>query len=110
MQVHILYYHFFSPAYLPKTEIYIYKDKNKAIEKANTLHDSFPTHQYKRCEQYFDKEEKKFLKKNPKVCYFPTDPDRYRNCSLDEAALYIEEATLNLENDLLLRLNPESYP
>jgi hypothetical protein len=109
MQVYAVYFHrvsYQNGGY--QTDIYIYKEKDKAIDKANELHDNWSYHRYDLNDKYYDEEEKEWVKKSEDVCYISGNTERYNECDLDKASIRIEDETLNLDNDLLLHFDVRS--
>lgn len=102
MKVYIVFFQVQSWEYgTPETQMYFFKTKEKAIDKANQLHDLWSHHRYKRIEHYFDNEEKKCLLKDSTKCYKKDNPERYRECFLDEAIIWMVTETLHLEEDMV---------
>ena len=85
----------------PETQMYLFKTEEKAIEKANQLHDVWSHHRYKRTEHYFDMEEKKWLPKDSSKCYEKDNPERYRECFLDQAIIWMDTEILHLEENMV---------
>lgn len=92
MKVYIAFFQVQSWEYgPPNTQMYFFKTEEKAIEKANQLHDQWSHHKYKRTEQHYDPEEKKWLLKDCTKCYEKDNPERYRECFFNVPSLTKEQ-------------------
>jgi hypothetical protein len=88
-----------------ETDLYLYKSKEKAVKKANELHDKWYYHNNDN-----DTNPDPDSDEDWEPCDIRGDPIRYGKCSLKQADIWIVPKTLDLDNgdDLLLNFNVKS--